>query len=65
MAFLAPFCAMPCRYDSAVILIACFLAFYKVRDTDLHVDKYLTRLLLFRRRTHGYTYSRGRGEVKN
>lgn len=48
---------------ACVLALACFLAFYKVRDTGLHVDKYLTRLFLFRRRAHGYTYSRSKREV--
>ncbi len=49
----------------AIILsLACFLAFYKVGDTDLHIDRYLVRLWLFQSRTHGYTYSRSRREVE-
>lgn len=45
------------------LLLASFLAFYKVGDTGLHIDKYLFRLWLFNRRSRGYTYSRGKGAM--
>lgn len=39
---------------------ALVLAFYKVRGVDLYLDAYLLRILAYRSRTHGYTYSHGR-----
>jgi len=36
---------------------ALILAFYRVRGLDLYIDAYLVRLLAFKLRTHGYTYS--------
>jgi hypothetical protein len=45
---------------AAIAVATLLLAFWKVPETDLYVDKYLARLALFRAGTHAYTYSRRR-----
>jgi hypothetical protein len=45
---------------AAIAVATLLLAFWKVPETDLYVDKYLVRLALFKAGTHAYTYSRRR-----